>query len=98
MDRKRSVETIWTVVEYQPAPGRASYARLAQGSNIGLVDVICTEPPGGGTDASVRYTLPPVSAEGATFVGNFLAVNRHAQMIEELRLATAAALTRKSAE
>lgn len=87
-------ETVWTVVDYQPAQGRTSYARLAQGSNIGLVDVICTEPPGGGTDVSVRYTLTPLSADGATFVERFLGANHYAAMIEEWRVATTAALAR----
>jgi hypothetical protein len=50
-------ETTWIVVDYRPADGRASYARLAQGSNMGLVDVQCTPAAKGGTDVSVRYTL-----------------------------------------
>src|SRR5277367_915857 len=39
--------TTWIVVDYRPAQGRVSYARLAQGSNIGLVDVVCTEAAAG---------------------------------------------------
>src|SRR6185437_14633732 len=34
-------ETTWIVVDYLPSAGRVSYARLVQGSNIGLVDVQC---------------------------------------------------------
>src|SRR5277367_861107 len=49
--------TTWIVVDCRPRDGRASYARLAHDSNIGLVDVICTEPATGGTDVSVTYTL-----------------------------------------
>ena len=36
------IETTWIVTDYRPSEGRVSYARLAQGSNIGLVDVVCT--------------------------------------------------------
>src|SRR6185436_19780942 len=46
------IETTWIVADYRPAEGRVSYARLAQGSNIGLVDVTCTAAEGGGTHRS----------------------------------------------
>src|SRR4029077_7123799 len=59
--------TTWIVIDYRPAEGRASFARLAQDSNIGLVDVVCTEPKGGGTDVSVAYTLTPLTAAGEAF-------------------------------
>lgn len=85
-------ETTWIVTEYRPAEGRVSYARLAQDSNIGLVDVICTESPDGGTDVSVRYTLTGVSAQGQQFVREFLDHGHYVRMIEEWRAALAAAL------
>src|ERR1044072_267669 len=62
------IETTWIVTDYRPAEGRVSYARLAQGSNIGLVDVICTAADGHGTVVSVRYTLTGVSEQGRAFV------------------------------
>jgi hypothetical protein len=82
----------WIVIDYRPAQGRASYARLVQDSNIGIVDVACTEVAGGGTDISVRYTLTPVSEAGESFVAEFLADQHYTTMIEEWRVATAAAL------
>jgi hypothetical protein len=85
-------ETTWIVTDYRPAEGRVSYARLAHDSNIGLVDVICTEPRGGGTDVSVRYTLTGVSTHGQKFVRDFLYHDRYVQMIEEWRAAVVAAL------
>jgi hypothetical protein len=88
------VETTWIVVDYRPAQGRVSYARLAHGSNIGLVDVVCTQPAAGGTDVSVRYTLTGTSEQGRTFVREFLEPTRYAQMIEDWRVATAAALAK----
>jgi hypothetical protein len=76
-------ETTWIVVDYRPAEGRASYARLAQGSNIGLVDVICTNAPKGGTDVSVRYTLTGLTDEGRAFVSEFVDKENYTRMIEE---------------
>lgn len=90
-------ETVWTVIAYDSSAGRASYARLAQNSNIGIVDVTCAAAAGGGTDVGVRYTLTPLSAEGEAFVERFLSAPEYAQMIEEWRLATSAALARHGA-
>ena len=87
-------QTTWIVIEYRPAAGRVSYARLAHGSNIGLVDVICTDGAGGGTDVSVAYTLTPLHAEADTFVRDFLDPQRYARMIDEWLAATTAALAR----
>jgi hypothetical protein len=86
--------TTWIVVDYRPTAGRVSYARLAHDSNIGLVDVICTDADAGGTDVSVAYTLTPLHAGAEVFVGDFLAPQHYAVMIEEWRAATSAALAR----
>lgn len=85
-------ETTWIVVDYRPAQGRASYARLAHGSNIGLVDVQCSAAPAGGTDVSVRYTLTGLDAQGQAFVADFLQPEQYARMIEEWRELIGAAL------
>ena len=86
-------ETIWVVVDYSPSEGRVSYARLAQGSNMGLVDVQCSATRGGGTEVSVRYTLTGVSAEGRAFVTAFLDPAHYSGMIDEWRLAISKALS-----
>jgi polyketide cyclase/dehydrase/lipid transport protein len=86
------IETTWIVADYRPAEGKVSYARLAQGSNIGLVDVTCKEE-GGGTVVTVRYTLTGVSEQGRTFVRDFLEAEHYTRMIEEWRVATSAALS-----
>lgn len=90
------IETTWIVTDYRPAEGRVSYARLAQGSNIGLVDVICTEAEDGGTVVSVRYTLTGVSEQGRAFVREFLEPERYARTIEEWRVAASASLAGKA--
>jgi hypothetical protein len=89
--------TTWIVIEYRPPEGRVSYARLAHDSNIGLVDVICTESEGGGTDVSVAYTLTPVDAGAQAFVDRFLEPQQYARMIDGWRAATTAALARLTA-
>lgn len=90
------IETTWIVADYRPAEGRASYARLAHGSNIGLVDVACTEAEGGGTVVTVRYTLTGVSEQGRAFVREFLEPEHYSRMIEEWRVATSAVLARSA--
>lgn len=85
-------ETTWIVVDYRPSEGRASYARLAHGSNMGLVDVECSAAPGGGTDVSVRYTLTGLDAQGQAFVAEFLQPDQYSRMIEEWRVLVSAAL------
>jgi polyketide cyclase/dehydrase/lipid transport protein len=86
------IETTWIVADYRPAEGKVSYARLAQGSNIGLVDVTCTEERDG-TVVTVRYTLTGVSEQGRAFVREFLEAEHYTRMIEEWRVATSAALS-----
>jgi Polyketide cyclase / dehydrase and lipid transport len=82
----------WIVTDYRPAEGHVSYARLVHDSNIGLVDVSCTEARSGGTDVSVRYTLTPVSEAGKSLVAEFLQDETYTKMIEEWRTATSQAL------
>ena len=90
------IETTWIVADYRPAEGRVSYARLAPGSNIGLVDETCTEADAGGSLVTVRYTLTAVSDSGRAFVREFLEPERYSRMIEEWRVATSAALARST--
>lgn len=85
-------ETTWIVVDYRPAEGRVSYARLARDSNMGLVDVRCSAAAAGGTDISVRYTLTGLNGRGQAFVSGFLEPRQYDRMIEEWRAAISAAL------
>ena len=85
-------DTTWIVVDYRPAEGRVSYARLALDSNMGLVDVRCNTATGGGTDVSVRYTLTGLNAHGRAFVSDFLDPRHYDRMIEEWRVAISGAL------
>lgn len=85
-------ETTWIVVEYRPSEGRVSYARLAQGSNIGLVDVQCNATSKGATEVSVRYTLTGLNAQGEAFVSRFLDAEQYGDMIDEWRTSISTAL------
>src|SRR5918995_645517 len=85
------IETTWIVADYRPTDGRVSYARLAEGSNIGLVDVTCTSAEGG-TVVTVRYTLTGVSEQGRAFVQEFLEPEHYSRMIDEWRGLTSGAV------
>jgi len=86
--------TTWIVVDYRPAEGRASYARLAEGSNIGIVDVRCTDDGHGETNVGVTYTLTGLDADGDAFVRHQLDPTHYAAFIGEWRAAIAGALAR----
>lgn len=86
-------ETVWIVVDYRAAEGRVSYARLAQSSNMGLVEVQCRAASGGGTEVSVRYTLTGLDPQGQAFVREFLDPEHYSRMIEEWQAAISKALT-----
>ena len=90
--------TTWIVSEYRPSEARVSYARLAHGSNIGLVDVICSASESGGTNVSVAYTLTPLQPAAEAFIDDFLDPQHYARMIDGWKAAVTAALARQSAE
>ena len=85
-------DTTWIVIDYRPAEGRISYARLTRELSVGLVDVACSEAASGGTEVSVRYTLTGLNWQGRAVVQEFLGKDRYRSMIEEWRVATSAAL------
>jgi hypothetical protein len=74
--------TTWIVTEYDPVAGRVSYARLAEGSNIGLVDVRCTKD-GNGSAIDVTYTLTGLSPKGDALASTFTADAHYTAMIDE---------------
>lgn len=70
--RAHGRETVWVVTDYRPDQGRVNYARIAQGSNMGLVGVRCHDLLHHHSRITVSYTLTALSPEGATFVRRFL--------------------------
>lgn len=87
-------ETVWIVADYQPERYQVAYARLAQDSNIGLVDVACRSSSSGAR-VTVRYTLTGLSKEGDDFVREFLADAHYTRFIEEWRVALSDVLKKK---
>jgi len=91
--RSHDKTVTWIVTDYDAGAHRVSYARLVDGSNMGLVDVNCAAD-GAGTRVSVRYTLTPVAAAGDAAVAHLLDPERYADFMQEWRSAIAAALVR----
>jgi hypothetical protein len=94
--RHAETETVWIVTGYQPDHYKVSYARIALGSNMGLVDVAC-DPDSGGSSVTVRYTLTGLNKEGDAFVREFLSDPHYTRFIEEWRTTITAALRAKDA-
>lgn len=65
-------ETVWVVADYRPDLGRVSYARVALGRHVGLVDVACQEQGPARTRVTVTYTLTPLGPEARAAVEEFL--------------------------
>ncbi|QNK01397.1 SRPBCC family protein [Dyella telluris] len=86
--------TTWIVTEYDPVAGRVSYARLAEDSNIGLVDVRCSEE-GSGSAIDVTYTLTGLTPKGDAFATKFTTDAHYTAMIDEWRRALVSALSSK---
>jgi len=76
-------ETVWVVTEYRPDQGRVGYARIAQGSNMGLVEVRCQDFSHRHSRITVSYTLTALSPEGASFARRFLGKKRFERYIGE---------------
>lgn len=86
------VQTVWIVTDFRPDLGRASYARIAQGSNMGLVDVQCEPVDPDSTRVTVTYTLTGLNAEGVAFASQFLDPQAYKRFIGEWQQAIDAAL------
>lgn len=85
--------TTWIVTDYEPGIGHASYARLVEDSNMGLVDVRCTDERAG-AQVQVTYTLTALSDAGRAFVKHFLAGPHYRAMLEEWRTEVSVALAK----
>lgn len=90
------LRTHWIVVAFDRAAGQASYARLAHGSHMGLVDVRCRALAADRTEVSVTYTLTALSAAGESFVSGLLAPSAYREFIEGWKAAIEASPIRSS--
>jgi hypothetical protein len=85
-------ETLWVVTDYRPDLGRVSYARVALGRHVGLVDVACQETGRAHTQVTVTYTLTPLGAEAEAAVVEFLEPPAFAAYVGTWQPAISAAL------
>ena len=93
-ESREGVRTFWIVTEYDAARGRVGYARHAEGSHLGLVDVQLSPLGGERCRVEVRYTLTPLSDQGKALVERMLDEGHYATFIEEWRRAIEASLSR----
>ncbi|HET7844598.1 MAG TPA: hypothetical protein VFL14_10645 [Xanthomonadales bacterium] len=87
------VLTHWIVVAFDRRAGHASYARLAHGSHMGLVDVHCRALGAARTEVSVTYTLTPLSDDGERFVAEMLEPARYRAFVDGWKAAIDAAIS-----
>ena len=80
--RAHERDTVWIVTDYRADAHRVSYARLAGGANMGLVDVAC-DADGAGTRVTVRYTLTALSAQAEPDVHEMLTPEHYAAFLRE---------------
>jgi hypothetical protein len=73
-------ETLWLLTKYEPAQGRAEYARITPGSRVAMVKVRCEEE-GAQTRVTVSYTITGLSAAGNAYARDMTA-RRFADYIE----------------
>ena len=66
------VRTWWVATDYDATAGRVAYARVAEGSHVGLVQVQVDALAPQRCRVTVRYTLTPISEAGERFVAELL--------------------------
>jgi len=88
--------THWIVAAFDRRAGHASYARLAHGSHMGLVDVHCRALGPARTEVSVTYTLTPLSQAGERLVAEMLEPSRYRAFIDGWKSAIDAAGSRRT--
>ena len=64
-------QTIWLVIDYDPAKLYARYARVTPASRAGTVEVIARPDGSGGTSVEVTYDLTALSKHGNEVLAGF---------------------------
>ena len=76
--------TYWNLVRWDPAGGRARYARVTPASRFGLVDVACDAEGAKGSRVTVGYAFTALTPEGERFLAD-LGTAKFREMIEGWR-------------
>jgi len=79
-------QTIWLVVDYDPAEFHARYARITPTSRAGSVEVFARSDGDGGTDVEVTYELTALNETGDGELAGFDADYFAHMMVEWERL------------
>lgn len=79
-----SQETVWLVLEFDPAEGRALYGRFTEGSHIGTVAVECRERGSARTEVRVVYALTSTTPTGTRLLESMTEA-AYAAMLQEWR-------------
>lgn len=90
-------DTHWMVLEFDPAAGRAWYARMTSGSHLGTVRVECRAERPGETRIRVSYALTSLSPAG-TEVLEGMTEQAYPAMLEEWRRLILEARDRRAAK
>lgn len=77
-------ETIWLVLQYDPATGAAEYARIAPASRAGTVRIRCAPLAAHSTRIHVSYALTALTVAGNTTL-EALTPAGYSAMLEEWR-------------
>jgi hypothetical protein len=72
--------TLWLLTSYEPAAGRAEYARITPGSRVAVVKVRC-EAEGAQTRVNVSYTITGLSDAGNAYARE-MSARRFAEYID----------------
>jgi hypothetical protein len=79
-------QTIWLVVDYDPAALHARYARITPGSRGGTVEVFARPDGSGATEVQVTYELTALSTDGNEALAAFDAEYFSHMMVEWERM------------
>lgn len=91
-----SQETVWLVLEFDPAEGQALYGRFTEGSHIGTVSVECREAGPDRTEVRVAYALTSTTPAGTRLMEAMTEAAYAAMLQEWRRLILAAHAGKKS--
>ena len=75
-------ETLWIVLQFDPARAYAAYARMTPGSRIGLVSIQCAEAEPGSTRVTVTYSLTALTSAGHAILSDLTAERFDAMLAE----------------
>ena len=70
LTQSHGLDTIWTVIESDPAKRRHLYSRVTPGASAGTVEV-CVRPAPQGSIVDVAYDLTALSEEGAAGLDSY---------------------------